>query len=82
MVHRLSEQGTRGGTVPAAPSSPAGAGLTRPAAGQLQQLPLQPLHAPQQGPSSQPQEQVHFGSAQQQAVSGAFGVGIGSSRKR
>jgi hypothetical protein len=36
---------------------------------QLQQLPLHPLHLPQQGPESHPHEQAHCGLSQQQAAS-------------
>jgi hypothetical protein len=35
----------------------------------LQQVPVQPLHFPQQGAASQPQAQRQLGSSQQQAAS-------------
>ena len=44
---------------------------------QAQQVPLQPVHSPQQGPSVQPQVHLHLGSSQQQEeVVGMVGLRI------
>jgi hypothetical protein len=69
---RTAPPGTAGGDA-RRPGVPSARRLSAPGRSvgprQVQQLPLQALHLPQQGASSHPQAHWHFGSSQQQAAS-------------